>query len=428
MLYQRIFEFLVFLAEGFIVFYYGQSLFERKRKSIIIVLLSVGLYVSFFFVYLNATGLINTFYLLAINFVFLFFSFSCKVKNAIFHSLMLSFMMIITEFLAALFSSIVLNVDVNHYEKDSTLFILSLVFSKMLYFIICLLFTRVFNRSKGVFGSASRFWALIIVPVATLCALTVLFNVALVTQVSNVFKIACSITAILMIVANIVLFFVYERSIKDAEKLLELRTAEQKAETDKTYFEILEKNNDNLKIFTHDIKNHLLHIANLAQNEEVTNYVTDLCGTVTSFGNSATSHNKTLDIIINKYLLLCESKNIDIYFDTKTANLSFVEPTDLTAMLNNLLDNAVEAAEKSQNKSIFVKLFTKNNSMQVIKITNSCNTAPNTQNSDLLTIKKDKNTHGLGLKSVKKIVNKYNGSFEWEYKKEEKQFEVCIIF
>ena len=428
MFYQRIFEFLVFLAEGFIVFYYGQSLFERKRKSIVIVLLSVSLYISFFFVYLNATGFINTFYLIAINFLFLYFSFKCKIKNAIFHSLILSFMMIITEFLAALFSSIVLNVDVNYYENNSTLFILNLIFSKMLYFIICLLFTRVFNRSKGILGSASRFWALIIVPVATLCALTVLFNVALVTQVSNIFKISSSITSILMIVANIVLFFVYERSIRDATELLELKTAEQKAETDKTYFEILEKNNDNLKIFTHDIKNHLLHIANLAQNEEVSNYITDLCGTVTNFGNSATSKNKTLDIIINKYLLLCESKQIHIYFDTKTANLSFIEPTDLTALLNNLLDNAVEAAEKSAEKEIIVKLFTKNNSMQVINLTNSCNAEPSAKNKDLLTIKKDKNLHGLGLKSVKRIVDKYNGSFEWVYKKEKKTFEICIIF
>ena len=97
-------------------------------------------------------------------------------------------------------------------------------------------------------------------------------------------------------------------------------------------------------------------------------------------------------------------------------------------MLNNLLDNAVEAAELSVKKEILVKLFTKNNSMQVIKITNSCDTEPNTKNKDLQTIKKDKNLHGLGLKSVKKIVDKYEGSFDWNYKKEEHLFEICIIF
>lgn len=428
MLYKTIFQVIMFVVEGFMFFYYGQSLFKTKKNSITIALWTSVLYLSFLLVHLNANGLINTIYLLIINFLLLFYLFDCKLKNAIFHSFILSFLMIITEFISVSVTSILFKVDFNTYTNDPNMYILNVAFSKMIYFLLCLLMTRVFNRSNGQFGSASRFWILIIVPISSLAALTVLFNAALNMNFSEAYKIASSISAALLIISNIVLFFMYERSIRDATELLELKAAEQKAYTDKIYFEILEKNNDNLKIFTHDIKNHLLHISNLAQNEEVTDYITDLCGTVTNFGNYAMSKNKTLDIIINKYLLLCESKKIHIYFDTKTANLAFIEPPDLTALLNNLLDNAVEAAELSSEKEILVKLFTKNNSMQVIKIVNSCNTEPNAKNNNLLTIKTDKNLHGLGLKSVKKIVNKYNGSFEWEYKKDDNLFEICIIF
>ena len=428
MLYKTIFQIIMFVAEGFMIFYYGQSLFETKKKSITIALWTSILYLSFLVVHLNATGLINTVYLLLINFLLLYLLFDCKLKNAIFHSFILSFLMIITEFISVSVTSMFFNVDFNTYTNDANMYILNTAFSKMIYFVLCLFVTRVFNRSKGQFGNASRFWILIIVPISSLTALTVLFNVSLNMSFPEVYKIACSISAVLLIISNIILFFIYERSIRDAAELLELKTSEQKAETDKTYFEILEKNNDNLKIFTHDIKNHLLHIAKLADNEEVTDYINDLCGDVVNFGNSAMSQNKTLDIIINKYFLLCESKGIHIYFDTKTANLSFIEPTDLTAMLNNLLDNAVEAAEVSTQKEIMVKLFTKNNSLQVITITNSCDIEPYTRNKDLLTIKKDKNLHGLGLKSVKKVVNKYEGSFDWNYKKEEHLFEICVIF
>lgn len=428
MLYKTIFQVIMFVVEGFMIFYYGQSLFKTKKNNITIALWTSVLYLSFLLVHLNANGLINTIYLLLINFLLLFYLFDCKLKNAIFHSFILSFLMIITEFISVSVTSILFKVDFNTYTNDPNMYILNVAFSKMIYFLLCLLMTRVLNRSKGQFGSASRFWILIIVPISSLAALTVLFNAALNMNFSEAYKIASSISAALLIISNIVLFFIYERSIRDAAELLELKAAEQKADTDKIYFEILEKNNDNLKIFTHDIKNHLLHISNLAQNEEVTDYITDLCGTVTNFGNYAMSKNKTLDIIINKYLLLCESKKIHIYFDTKTANLAFIESPDLTALLNNLLDNAVEAAELSSEKEILVKLFTKNNSMQVIKIVNSCNTEPNAKNNNLLTIKTDKNLHGLGLKSVKKIVNKYNGSFEWEYKKDDNLFEICIIF
>lgn len=426
MLYQRIFEFLVFLAEGFIVFYYGQSLFERKRKNPTIVLLVVVLYISFFFVYLNVTGIINTIYILAINFVFLYFSFNCKIKNAVFHSIMLSVIMIITEFITALFSSIVLNVDVNYYENNSTLFIVSLIFSKMLYFIICLMLTRVFNRSKGAFGSASRFWALTIVPVATLCALTVLFNVALVTQVSNIFKIASSITAILMIIANIVLFFVYERSIKDAEKLFELKTVKQKLETDNKYYEILERQNNNLMVYAHDTKNHLQAIRNMTDDENIIEYLERLTADLNKYSRHASSGNHNLDVIINKYITECEIKGVSFDYDVRLSNLSGVQMFDLVSILGNLLDNALESAEKSAGKSIHLQTDHRN-TYDVIVVTNSCDVKPVTQGDNLKSSKANKKQHGLGIKSIKSALENYSGDYNWEYNEENKEFVSTVM-
>lgn len=428
MLYQRIFELLIFLAEGVIFFYYAQSLFEQKKsngKTIGIILLA---YLVFLCIHIFASGFISTVCIVIVNIVLLKLLFQCSFKSAVLHSSALVLTMLATEFISILITSMILNVNFDLYSKDTTFYILNLVFSKMLYLFFCLILTNLLKRSKGKYAFDAHFWMLMIVPISSLITLTVIFNIALNFELTSAYKIACNISAILIIFSNIILFLVYERAIKNANELLELKAAEQKAKTDEKYFEILEKNNENLKIFTHDIKNHLLHIANLAENEEVTSYVNDLCGTVANFGNSAMSQNKTLDIIIGKYRLLCEGKKINIYFDTKTANLSFIEPTDLTALLNNLLDNAVENTENSLKKEIVVRLFTKNNSMQAIKITNSCDNEPHIKNKDLLTTKKDSNLHGLGLKSVRRIVDKYNGSFEWNYKKEENKFEVCIVF
>lgn len=428
MLYQRIFELLIFIFEGIIFYYYSQSLFEQKKNSDKTICVTISAYLILLIIYLFATGFINTICMLIANAILLKILFQCNLKSAVFHSSGLVLTMLLTEFISVLITSMILNAEFTVYSEDPTLYILNLIFSKMLYFFFCLILAKLLKRSRGMYAFDTHFWMLMIVPVSSLIVLTIIFNIALNFELSSSLKIACNISAILMIFSNIVLFFVYERSIKNANELLELKTTEQKAKIDEKYFEILEKNNNNLKIFTHDIKNHLLHIANLAQNKEVTDYITDLCGTVINFGNSAISPNKTLDIIINKYLLLCEGKKINIYFDIKTADLSFIEPTDLTALLNNLLDNAVEAAEKSSEKEISIKLFTKNNSMQAIKITNSCDNEPHIKSRNLLTTKENEKLHGLGLKSVKKIVSKYNGSFEWNYKKEENKFEVFIIF
>lgn len=124
----------------------------------------------------------------------------------------------------------------------------------------------------------------------------------------------------------------------------------------------------------------------------------------------------------------CQSKNIDISFDVKTANLSFIDNTDLSTILNNLLDNAVESAEKSKGRKISVSIFSKSNSMQVLKISNSCDTAPSLENKKLLTTKSNKELHGLGISSVSKTIKKYDGLLDWVYDDSNNTFEITVIF
>lgn len=234
--------------------------------------------------------------------------------------------------------------------------------------------------------------------------------------------------SILSIGACCYIFIYYQELLERDNKIKDLETQKKIESIDKTYFEILEKNNEDLKIFTHDIKNHLMHISSLSESEEVKNYVNDLCGTVTSFGNKIVSKNKTLDIIINKYSVLCENKNIKLNFDTKTENLLFVEPTDLSTILNNLLDNAVEASEKSQEKFANVKISLNEHNTKVLTIINSCDNEPVTSNGKLVTTKENSSGHGLGIKSVKRTLKNYNGDIEWFYDKDKKEFKVIVLF
>lgn len=234
--------------------------------------------------------------------------------------------------------------------------------------------------------------------------------------------------SLISIVACCYIFVYYQELLERENKIKDLETQKKIENIDKTYFEILEKNNEDLKIFTHDIKNHLMHISSLSESEEVKAYINDLCGTVTAFGSNVISKNKTLDIIINKYSIICESKKIKLNFDTKTENLSFVESTDLTTLLNNLLDNAVEAAENSSERFIDVKISLNEHNMKVLTVINSCDKEPVTNNGKLVTTKANSSTHGLGIKSVKRTLKNYNGDFEWFYDKEKKEFKVIVLF
>ena len=94
--------------------------------------------------------------------------------------------------------------------------------------------------------------------------------------------------------------------------------------------------------------------------------------------------------------------------------------------MSNILDNAVKAAYSSKNKYILLET-NKVNTYDSIIVTNSCDTPPQSVNGELKTTKENKKSHGLGIKSVRKVLKKYKGDLEWEYNNKERQFTTTII-
>lgn len=82
---------------------------------------------------------------------------------------------------------------------------------------------------------------------------------------------------------------------------------------------------------------------------------------------------------------------------------------DLTVILGNLIDNALEAAMSvNENRFIDFKMdYSKG--MMIIKISNPYSRDVKMENGKIITSKKDKVNHGLGLKSVNEVLERYNG-------------------
>ncbi|MCR5783867.1 MAG: GHKL domain-containing protein [Clostridia bacterium] len=99
---------------------------------------------------------------------------------------------------------------------------------------------------------------------------------------------------------------------------------------------------------------------------------------------------------------------------------------DLVVIMGNLLDNAVDAAEKSEDKAILLETDNRNR-YAVIVITNSCDSPPAASGEKLLSTKNDRTLHGIGLKTVKKTLQKYGGDYGWEYLPDEKKFIMTVM-
>lgn len=206
---------------------------------------------------------------------------------------------------------------------------------------------------------------------------------------------------------------------------LERRQAEQ-LQIEKSYYEILEHQNQQLRSYAHDAKNHLEAIKNLNTDPKVGEYIAQLEQQLQQYTRRCHSGNRALDVMVDKYVSACELKGITFAYDVQLCNLGGVEDFDLVAILGNLLDNALTAAQESQEK--WMELATAvRNGYQVVVVENSCDLPPVVGEEGLRSTKGSGELHGFGLKSVAKTLKKYQGDFQWDYDKESRQFSMTVM-
>ena len=93
-------------------------------------------------------------------------------------------------------------------------------------------------------------------------------------------------------------------------------------------------------------------------------------------------------------------------------SLNDINAVDIGVLFGNLLDNAIEAAEKTKNRRITVDVQINGTYLSII-VSNSIECSILETNSTLETSKNNKISHGIGIKSIKSIVKKYEGMIQF---------------
>lgn len=130
--------------------------------------------------------------------------------------------------------------------------------------------------------------------------------------------------------------------------------------------------------------------------------------------------NDFLNAILNSKLSFAKSKGIDVLCSIEN-DISGIEDIDLCNLIGNLLDNAISAAEKCDPdlRLIEVKISSAGSRL-VIVVKNSILASVLKENPDLNSTKQDPSEHGFGVKTIKYIAEKYNGTFDF--------FEEGLVF
>ena len=178
----------------------------------------------------------------------------------------------------------------------------------------------------------------------------------------------------------------------------------------------------------HDMKNNMIYLKELLNTdaEKAREFLDEYIGQNEATDEISKSENLAVDALINYKNMTAREKGITIHLESQIPAELPYESTDLSSILGNLLDNAIEATEKLEvEKDIFVSLMYRKEKL-LIKVRNPyTGDLKKDRVGNYISEKKDRENHGIGLKSVRKVVEKYEGVMEIHT--EDQIFEICVI-
>lgn len=421
----------IFIFEQFISYLYFKSKYEFKRKTWIIF---ICYFISFIVQY--TTNLFNSPYLNLLSFFvcnlsIVLICFSSTLKQTLFDVVLLEGIMITTEVVIMYLFSSILEIDLLECKNNELIIFLETAATKILYFIIAYIISR-FSKKADKYKSVINKYSvlLFLMPVSSILVISSYAYLSFNYSVNKTTNFLFTFSSLIMLISNIIIFIIHERIIDVLIKNTELELEKQKSHINEEYYIELEKQYDSSNILIHDIKKCLGNIKGLLlqnDNSKAIEYIDSIYDGYDIKQIKKYSNNKLINVIVSRYAQLCYNNNIEFSADIRDVNFSFIKDSEITALFDNLFENAFEATKKCPNKFINIEVDYRNENYIFIKMLNSINNKPLFQNGLPITTKKDKKGHGIGIKSILKIVKKYHGNLDYNYVENENIFITTIL-
>lgn len=213
-----------------------------------------------------------------------------------------------------------------------------------------------------------------------------------------------------LLIVNLYFLYLFRKLLLANKLEQEMKAIQVKNQVQYRYYEELEeKYKESRKIF-HDMKNHLQAVEQLYGEQDKAageNYVKDLYHMINVLGEKHYSSNHMLNIILNEKLSRAQKLGISVKVEPGDADFNDLKDMDITTIFANLLDNAVEACEKSGEGAY---LHLKINTVQDFRVI--CLSNSRTNDSEKMVTEHQTSHMGLGLVNVRQTLEKYHGSLE----------------
>lgn len=198
-------------------------------------------------------------------------------------------------------------------------------------------------------------------------------------------------------------------------------------ETNRQYYHNLEQQQFEIRKLRHDMVHHLQTLT-ILKDEARTDYLNNLLEHPSLKYSATFCQNQIVNAVINAKMTLIRELGIDFHFRLFLPDDTPMDKPDLCAIFANCLDNAVEACEKLSPLLRTISLEARfDKGVFLLRCTNPMPDELVTEDGKILTSKRDKSRHGIGISSIKEVAGRYCGTVDLSVSDAEFTLSVTII-
>lgn len=294
------------------------------------------------------------------------------------------------------------------------------VVSNLIFFTVILVLERVFAPKHHYQVKGLQWFSVFFIPVCSVF-------LALTFQLSGTHWIFTVLSTVCLLAINILVFYLYDFLADYYVEKYEKDLLQQQNKAFMNQLKIIRSSEENIRMFRHDIRNHVFRVHDMIQKEqckEVLEYLEQAMEYTKGSMEYVQSGNDSVDSILNYKINEAKKLGAKVEANISIPNKLWISPFYLNVILGNLMDNAIRAIKDSEKKLISIEMELERGTLY-IQMKNTHSGEFIDRNGSFNTTKQNKKDHGLGLKNVKHTVDKYRGTLNIEYDKE--IFEVHIL-
>lgn len=441
----------IYIIEAIVFYLYSYKLFSSNHKQAKEILITIAAYLLLIPIAILKMPWLNTICFILLNTLLIHIIKKIPLPTSLFYAIILTALMGISELLMI---NLVPHLSIRTYREiniDSTSEELLFVILNKTFYLITTQFVCNISKNTAIYNTTEKgTYYLSAISTISASIIVLLIIVCLNVSLPNLLKNFIILSTFLLLILTFLVFAMqYHYQIK-VHEYADMQLQLQKEYDTEEYYKAIISNDEQQHILIHDIKNHLITLAGLNETgdkDNVDKYIQGILSNGAFKNPRRLCDHKIMNIILTRYMNICEQNKITFTVDIRSNTLTNFTDEALTTLFCNLLDNAFAAAKSAREHydtridngecdkewedfyASFITLDVKhsNTNQTLIVLVNSCTTDPFSRDGRLLTTKSDKRFHGYGLRSVRNIVERNNGSIEQYYKEERNEFHTIIL-